>query len=111
MIWPRVIDWFRRRGLDVDLDAQLGYHLDALEAEGRAQGLSPDDARAAARRAMGGLTQVKDAYRDQLRIPVVDAIRQDVRYGCRVLARNPGFSVVAMATIRCIVSTRGYSST
>jgi hypothetical protein len=56
------------------LDAQLGYHLDALEAEGRAQGLSPDDARAAARRAMGGLAQVKDAYRDQLRILVVDAI-------------------------------------
>ena len=74
MIWGRVIDVFRRRRLDTDLDSQLAYHLDALEAEARAQGLSPDDARAAARRAMGGLTQTQDAYRDQLRIPIVDAI-------------------------------------
>jgi putative ABC transport system permease protein len=99
VIWGRVIDVFRRRRLDTDLDSQLAYHLDALEAEARAQGLSPDDARAAARRAMGGLTQAQDAYRDQLRIPIVDAIRQDVRYGCRVLARNPGFSVVAVAIL------------
>ena len=99
VIWGRVIDVFRRRRLDTDLDSQLAYHLDALEAEARAQGLSPDDARAAARRAMGGLTQTQDAYRDQLRIPIVDAIRQDVRYGCRVLARNPGFSVVAVAIL------------
>src|SRR5262249_12046309 len=40
-----------------------------------------------------------DAYRDQLRVPVVDTIRQDVRYGGRVLARNPGFSVVAVAIL------------
>ena len=99
MIWPRVIDLLRRRRLDTDLDAQLADHLDALEAEGRAQGLSPDDARAAARRAMGGLTQVKDAYRDQLSVPIVDAILQDVRYGCRVLFRNPGFSIVAVAIL------------
>ena len=80
MIWRRVIDVFRRRRLDADLDSQLAYHLDGLEAEVRAQGLSPDDARAAARRAMGGLTQVQDAYRDQLTIPVIEALWQDVRY-------------------------------
>jgi putative ABC transport system permease protein len=99
VIWSRVVNLFRRRRLDVDLDAQLAYHLDALEAEGLAQGLSPDDARAAARRAMGGLTQIKDAYWDQLRIPIVDAILQDVRYGCRVLSRSPGFSLVAVAIL------------
>ena len=52
MIWGRIIDLFRRRRLDADLDAQLAYHLDALEAEFRAQGLAPDEARAAARRAI-----------------------------------------------------------
>ena len=49
MIWGRVIDVFRRRRLDADLDSQLAYHRDALEAEARERGLSPDDARAAAR--------------------------------------------------------------
>ena len=99
MIWGRVIDLFRRRRLDTDLDSQLAYHLDALEAEVRAQGLSPDDARAAARRAMGGLTQVRDAYRDQLTIPVIDALWQDVRYALRAMHHNLIFTVVVVLTL------------
>jgi predicted permease len=97
--WPRLIDWFRRRRLDADLDAQLAYHVDALEADARARGLSPDEARVAARRAMGGLTQVKDAYRDQLSIPAVDALRQDVRYALRAMRHNLAFTVVVVLTL------------
>ncbi|MET0212891.1 MAG: permease prefix domain 1-containing protein, partial [Vicinamibacterales bacterium] len=99
MIWGRVIDVFRRRRLDTDLDSQLAYHRDALEAEARAKGLSPDEARAAARRAMGGLTQVQDAYRDQLTIPVIDALWQDVRYAFRAMRRNLTFTVVVVLTL------------
>jgi putative ABC transport system permease protein len=99
VIWGRVIDVFRRRRLDTDLDSQLAYHLDALEAEARAQGLSPDDARAAARRAMGGLTQVQDAYRDQLTIPVIDALWQDIRYAVRAMRHNATFTVVVVLTL------------
>ena len=98
-MWRRLVDVFRRRRLDADLDAQWAFHLDALEAESRARGLRPEEARAAARRAMGGLGQVQDAYRDQLRIPLVDTIWQDARYGCRVLRRNPGFSAVALSIL------------
>src|SRR6185503_8103935 len=57
------------------------------------------EARAAARRAMGGLTQARDAYRDQVTIPVVDAIRQDVRYALRGMRHNPTFSVVVVLTL------------
>ena len=99
MIWGRVIDVFRRRRLDTDLDSQLAYHLDALEAEARARGLSPDDARAAARRVMGGLTQVQDAYRDQLTIPVIDALWQDVRYALRPMRHNLTFTAVVVLTL------------
>jgi predicted permease len=99
VIWGRVLDVFRRRRLDTDLDAQLAYHRDELEAEVRAQGLSPDEARAAARRAMGGLTQAQDAYRDQLTIPVVDALWQDVRYALRAMRHNLTFTVVVVLTL------------
>src|SRR6185503_15677734 len=88
VIWPRIVDVFRRRRLDADLDSQLAYHRDALEAEARARGLSPDDARAAARRAMGGVTQAREAYRDQLTIPFIDALWQDVRYAIRAMRHN-----------------------
>jgi putative ABC transport system permease protein len=97
--WGRVVDVFRRRRLHADLDSQLAHHLDGLEAEARAQGLSPDDARAAARRAMGGLTQVRDAYRDHLTIPLVDTLWQDVRYALRAIRRNLTFTVVVVVTL------------
>jgi predicted permease len=99
LLWGRLIDVFRRRRLDADLDSQLAHHLDGLEADARAQGLSPDDARAAARRAMGGLTHVRDAYRDQLSIPVVDTIWQDTRYALRAMRHNLTFTVVVVLTL------------
>jgi predicted permease len=97
--WGRIVDVFRRRRLDTDLDSELAYHLDGLEADARARGLSPEDARAEARRAMGGLAQVREAYRDQLRIPIADTIRQDVRYAVRAMRRNPSFTVVVVLTL------------
>ena len=98
MIW-RLIDVFRRRRLDADLDAQLAYHLDGLEAEFRSKGLSADEARAAARRAMGGLTQVQDAYRDQLTVPVLETLWQDVRYGWRAMRHNVTYTAVVVLTL------------
>jgi predicted permease len=95
----RLFGVLRRRRLDTDLHSQLAYHLDGLEAEARAQGLSPRDARAAARRAIGGLTQVQDAYRDQLTIPFIEPVWQDVRYAFRALRHNPTFTVVAALTL------------
>ena len=99
MIWGRLVDVFRRRRLDADLDSQLAQHLEGLEADARAQGLSPVDARAAARRAMGGLTQARDAYRDQLTIPVLDTLWQDVRYALRAMRHNLTFTVVVVVTL------------
>ena len=99
MIWGRIVDVFRRRRLDADLESQLAHHLDGLEAEARAQGLSADEARAAARRAMGGLTQVRDAYRDQLTVPVLDALGRDVGYALRAMRNNPTFTIVVVLTL------------
>src|SRR4051812_12406925 len=95
----RLMDWFRRRRLDADLDAQLTYHLDALEAEARVRGMTPDEARVAARRAMGGLAQVRDAYRDQLSIPAIDALRQDLRHAVRAMRHNLTFTAVVVLTL------------
>jgi len=97
--WRRVFDVFRRRRLEAELEAELAYHLEGLEEEARARGLSAAEARAAARRAVGGVTQIHDAYRDQLRIPVVDTMRQDVRHAVRAMRRNVTFTVVVVSTL------------
>ena len=75
----RLSSLLRRRRLDADLNEQLRHHLEALEAEHRARGLSDDEARNAARRDMGGIAQVKETYRDQHGIPSLESLWRDVR--------------------------------
>jgi putative ABC transport system permease protein len=98
-MWGRFVDLFRRRRLDADLDSQLAHHLDALEAEYRTRGLAPGDARAAARRDMGGLTQVRDAYRDQHGLPVFETIWRNIRFAVRALKRTPGLTATIVLTL------------
>src|SRR5262245_46783749 len=60
-MWRRLVDVFRRRRLDADLDAQLAHHLDALEAEYRAHGLTH-----ARRTSRTGASSARIAWKHQL---------------------------------------------
>ncbi|HLZ52278.1 MAG TPA: ABC transporter permease [Candidatus Acidoferrum sp.] len=95
----RLAGLFRRRTLDADLDAELHAHLDALTAENMRRGMSPQEARYAARREFGGFEQTKELYRERHGLPFLETFLQDVRFGARMLARNPGFTAVAIMTL------------
>jgi predicted permease len=82
-----------------DLDDEVRFHLDMLIERHVREGMSPDDARAAALRAFGGVTQMKEAYRDQRGLPSVEMLAQDARYGIRSLLRSPGFTAAALLTL------------
>jgi putative ABC transport system permease protein len=84
---------------DRDLTDELAFHQDMLEARHRAAGLDADGARRAARLDLGGRTQIAEAWRDQRGLPFVDTLRQDVRYGFRLLRREPGFTCAALITL------------
>lgn len=88
----------RSRG-DAALDEDIQAHLELLTRDYMSRGLSASDARAAARRAFGGVDQMKETYRDQRGLPLIEAFLQDVRYAARMLRRDPAFAAVAILSL------------
>ncbi|MEN3339998.1 MAG: hypothetical protein V7647_3674 [Acidobacteriota bacterium] len=95
----RLRSLFRRDSVDSELDEELQFHLDTLTEEHVARGLSRDDARLAARRAMHGLEQRKEECRDARRVRLIEDLIADLRYGARTLLRNRGFAAAAIGTL------------
>ena len=90
---------FRKRQLDGDLDAELRAHLEMLTEENVRRGMSPVEARYAARREFGGVEQSKELHREQRSIPFLDAFLQDLRFAFRGLRNRLGFALVAILTL------------
>lgn len=81
------------------LDEEIASHLDLLAQDYERRGLSPHDARAAARREFGGVEQMKEQHRDQRGLRWIDDAVRDARHGFRQLARDRAFAMVAITTI------------
>lgn len=81
------------------LDDELASHLEIATDEGVRSGLDPAEARRRAVLQLGGVEQVKEAYRDRRSLPFVETTLQDVRYALRSLAHAPSFTAVAVATL------------
>ena len=77
--------FFRRRTVEDELDAELRFHLQQLQAHEVAR--------------FGGLDQVKEACRDMRTLRGLDDFIQDVRFGARLLLRQPAFTVVAVLSL------------
>ena len=99
--WLRALwnNLFRRKQLDRELDDELQAHLELVSAEKVREGASPEEAYRDARRDAGGVEQVKESVRDVRAGVWLDSLVRDFRYGVRTLAKNPAFTLIAMATL------------
>jgi putative ABC transport system permease protein len=90
---------FRRRWVEDELDEELQFHLERRMEEFVADGLSPEEARFGALRAMGGLDQRKEQIRDARRVRWLTDFADDLRYAIRSLGRSPGLTAFVVVTI------------
>jgi predicted permease len=90
---------FRRAQVELDLEDELRFHVERQAMEHVAQGLSPAGARRTALGALRDIERRKEDCRGVRRLNWVYDLRQDVRYGVRILRRNPVFTAVAVTTL------------
>jgi macrolide transport system ATP-binding/permease protein len=92
----RLRSLFRRTQVDQELQQELRDHLEQQIKVNLARGMSSEEARYSALRALGGVTQIEEQCRDTRGINTIENFLQDLRYGLRQLRRSPGFSVLAI---------------
>jgi predicted permease len=85
--------------LDDQLDDELQFHIEMRTQEFVAAGMTPEEARRQAARLFGNRVLLKERTRDMDTIGWIETLGQDLRYGARMLAKNPGLTTVAILTL------------
>jgi predicted permease len=98
-IFARFWNLFRNDRADAELTREVNSHLLLMADDFERRGLSPHEARLAARRAYGGVEQARQAHRDERSWLWMEHLLQDLRHASRALVHSPAFSLVAITTI------------
>jgi putative ABC transport system permease protein len=105
-VWARLVAWrsrlrsaAARRRLDEEARQELDSHLELLQERYVQSGMTPADARIAARRQLGNTALVREEIYQTNGLRWVDGLTQDLRYALRQLRHGPGFSAVVVGTL------------
>jgi hypothetical protein len=98
-LWRRALMVARGSRFDRELEEEMQQHLEWRVRDAIDAGLDEREARTAAARRFGGALQARERSRDAWGLTWLTDLGQDLRYGMRVLRRNPGFAAAAILSL------------